>query len=380
MIPANRFQFLPKVLLVASFLAGAGRMAAGEGPEKEASLRQAFDGLLVIGAAVPPLVQLGQGESDLLKKHFSAITPENHMKPMFLQPEEGRFDFKTCDDLVRDARSRRLQVNGHTLVWHAQTPEWFFNDNGRPAGRELLLARMRAHIEGVAGHFAGKVRSWDVVNEAIDEGDGYLRPSPWLSGIGPDYIAEAFIAAHKADPDAGLIYNDYGIENPHKREKALRLIRELKAAKAPIHGIGIQGHYQLDRIPFRELEESILAYHAEGLAVMITELDIDVATRAHDGADIRLMETAGADRFAGGLPEDVQQRLADQYAALFALFVKHRDKVKRVTFWGIHDGSSWLNHFPSERTNHPLLWDRNLQPKPAFFRILETARGTLRKP
>lgn len=172
-----------------------------------------------------------------------------------------------------------------------------------------------------------------------------------------------------------MIYNDYGIENPHKREKALRLIRQLKAAKAPIHGIGIQGHYQLDRIPFKEIEESILAYHAEGLSVMIIELDIDVATRANDGADINQTESQGADRYANGLPEDVQKRLADQYAALFSLFLELRDKVKRVTFWGIHDGGTWLNHFPVERTNHPLLWDRNLQPKPAFFAVLETARG-----
>jgi endo-1,4-beta-xylanase len=318
---------------------------------------------------------LHKDETRLVNKHFNAITPENCMKPLFLQPQEGRFDFKVADDLVRDARMRNLAVNGHTLVWHSQTPDWFFQDNGKPAGRGLLLTRMRAHIQGVAGRFAGRIQSWDVVNEAIDDGGGYLRPSPWLAGIGPDYIAEAFIAAHKADPGATLIYNDYGIENPRKRGKTLRLIRELKAAKAPIHGIGIQGHYQLDRIPLKEIEESILAYHAEGLSVMITELDIDVATRAHDGADISRTEAQGVDRFANGLPEDVQKRLADQYAALFSLILKHRDKVKRVTFWGIHDGFSWLNHFPSARTNHPLLWDRNLQPKPAFFAVLERARN-----
>lgn len=350
-------------------------LAARDEADAATPLHKAFADRPVIGTAVPPLNQLNKDELRLLTKHFNAVTPENCMKPMFLQPQEGRFDFTICDDLVRDARNRRLQVNGHTLVWHAQTPDWFFTDNGKPAGRELLLARMRAHIQGVAGHFAGKMKSWDVVNEAIDDGEGYLRPSPWLSGIGADYIAEAFLAAHKADPAAELYYNDYGIEMPHKRDKTLRLIRELKAAKAPIHGIGIQGHYQLDRIPFKELEESILAYHAEGLPVMITELDIDVVTRASDGADISQTETQGPDRFAKGLPDDCQKRLADQYAALFALFLKHRDIVKRVTFWGIHDGATWLNHFPAPRTNHPLLWDRNLQPKPAFFAVIKTARG-----
>jgi endo-1,4-beta-xylanase len=361
--------------IFASLILAARPMAARDSADAATPLHKAFGDRPVIGAAVPPLAQLNKDELRLLTTHFNAVTPENCMKPMFLQPQEGHFDFKICDDLVRDARQRRLQVNGHTLVWHAQTPDWFFTDNGKPAGRELLLARLRAHIQGVAGHFAGKVKSWDVVNEAIDDGDSYLRPSPWLTGIGEDYIAEAFIAAHKADPAVELYYNDYGIENPQKREKTLRLIRDLKAGKAPIHGIGIQGHYQLDRIPFKEIENSILAYHAEGLPVMITELDIYVAFRTGDGADINQTEARTADRFAGGLPDEVQKRLADQYAALFALFLKHRDKVKRVTFWGLHDGMSWLNHFPSERTNHPLLWDRNLHPKPAFFAVLKSAAG-----
>ena len=347
---------------------------AGLGISEEVPLRKAYRDDFFIGTSIPPLIYYTPSELSLLEKHFGAVTPENCMKPMFLQPEEGRFDFATSDVLVDGARSRGLMVNGHTLVWHAQTPEWVFRDGDHPAGRDLLLARMRAHIATVAGHFAGKVQSWDVVNEAIDEGAGYLRPSPWLAGIGPDYAAEAFIAAHRADPKAKLYYNDYGIENTAKMEKTLRFIRELKAKNAPIHGVGIQGHYQLDRIPFQEIEQAIIAYHAEGLEVAITELDIDVITRASDGADISQSEQQGEDRFANGLPEEIQKRLADQYAALFTLYLKHRDKISRVTFWGLHDGCSWLNHFPSKRTNHPLLWDRQLRPKPAFFSVLECAR------
>lgn len=349
------------------------RSVSSQAPTRVVPLRQVFRGRFLIGSAVPPLNHYNPGELQLLKKHFGTITPENCMKPVFLQPEEGRFDFATADSLVDQARGGGLTVNGHTLVWHAQTPEWMFRDGEKPAGRELLLARMRAHIAAVAGHFAGRLNSWDVVNEAIDDGGGFLRPSPWLAGIGPDFIAEAFVAAHKAAPDATLYYNDYGIETTTKMEKTLRLIRELKARNAPIHGVGIQGHYQLDRIPFDQIERAIMAYHAEGLEVAITELDIDVATRTTDGADISQTESAGEDRFASGLPDDVQTRLADQYAALFALYLKHQDKIKRVTFWGLHDGCSWLNHFPSKRTNHPLLWDRNLQPKPAFFRVLESS-------
>jgi len=267
-------------------------------------------------------------------------------------------------------RSHGMTVNGHTLIWHSQCPNWFFTDNGKPAERELVLKRMREHIAGVAGHYAGKIASWDVVNEAIDDGREYLRKSKWLTSIGDDFIVEAFIAARNADPKAELIYNDYGIEQGGKREKALRLIRDLKKRNAPITGIGIQGHWALDRVPFKAIEESIIAFYAEGLKVSITELDIDVVPRKNFGADISAREKGTDDPYVNGLPPDVQKRLADQYAQLFTLFLKHSDKMARVTFWGLHDGRSWLNGFPRRRTNHPLLFDRSLQPKPALEAVL----------
>lgn len=261
-------------------------------------------------------------------------------------------------------------LNGHTLVWHHQCPDWFFRDGDQPAGRALVLRRMRAHVTTVAKHFAGKVQSWDVVNEAIADGDGYLRQSKWVTSIGEDFIAKAFLAARRADPKAELYYNDYGIERPAKREKALRLIRDLKKHKVPIQGIGIQGHWELDKVPFEAIEEAILAFHKEGLAVAITELDIDVVPRKYGGADVTSQQAADADPYPNGLPPEIQQRQADQYARLFALFLKHHDKISRVTFWGLHDGRTWLNSWPSKRTNHPLLWDRALRPKPAFSAVL----------
>lgn len=296
------------------------------------------------------------------------------MKPAALQPAEGRFRFAKADALVEMARANGLAVNGHALLWHKQCPDWFFMENGRQAGRERVLQRLRAHIAGVAGHFAGRVQSWDVVNEAIDDGNEYLRKSQWLNSIGEDFIAEAFIAAHKADPQAELYYNDYDIERQPKRDKALRLIRDLQQRGAPIHGIGIQGHWKLDHIPFQDIEDAIVAFHAEGMKVMITELDIDVGKRKTDGADVGRLERVRADLYANGLPDHVQQRLADQYAQLFALFLKHQDKITRVTFWGLHDGRSWLNYWPFQRTNHPLFWDRDLQAKPALSAVLALTR------
>lgn len=349
-------------------------LVATEQKNQAASLARFFADAFVIGAAIPG-AKINPEERKLLFTHFGAVTPENCMKPAKLHPSEDRFAFDKADALVAMARTNNLTINGHTLLWHQECPEWFFKNGDQDATREQVLARMRSHISAVVGHFAGKVKSWDVVNEAISDDTGYLRESQWLSLAGEDFIAEAFFAARKADPQAELYYNDYAIEKQPKRGKALRLIRDLKKRGAPLQGIGIQGHWQLDNIPFQDIEDAILAFHAEGLTVMITELDIDMVPRITTGAETTAQEQTGADPFSQGLPPEVQKRLADQYAQLFALFLKHRDKISRITFWGLHDGRSWLNKWPSKRTNHPLLWDRALQPKPALSAVMSLTQA-----
>lgn len=326
-----------------------------------------------MGAAIPG-AELRPDERALLFANFSTVTPENCMKPEPIQPTEGVFRFEKADALVELATRQGLAINGHTLVWHQQCPTWFFLEDGQPATRERTLARMRTHIVTLAGRYAGRVQSWDVVNEAISDGADYLRSSEWLKTIGEDFIAEAFRAAAAADPQAKLYYNDYNIEQAAKREKTLRLVRDLKRQGVPIHGVGIQGHWQLDRVPYRQIEEAVIAFHAEGLEVAITELDIDVVARSVAGAEIGARDERRDDPYVDGLPEDVQRRLAEQYGQLFALFLKHRDKLARVSFWGLHDGRSWLNKWPRPRTNHPLLWDRKLQPKPALDAVLAVLR------
>lgn len=353
-----------KALLLVTFCVWT-ELEAGE----NATLKAAFGQHFSIGSAIPN-ADLKTAEKVLLFNNFTTITPENCMKPQPLHPAEDRFNFSVADALVKMAQANGLTVNAHTLIWHAQCPDWFFDDNGRPARRDLVLKRMRLHISTVAGHFSGKVASWDVVNEAIDDGKNYLRKSKWLTSLGEDFISEAFIAARQADSKAELFYNDYNIERGAKLDKALRLIRELKARKAPIDGIGIQGHWQLDGVPFKDIEKAIISFHAEGLKVAITELDLDVVPRRASGANVDAHEQDARDPFANGLPPEVQQRLADQYAKLFALFYKHRDKLTRVTFWGLHDGRTWLNSWPRQRTNHPLLWDRELRPKLALSAVL----------
>ena len=341
--------------------------------ENPATLKSAFGQWFETGAAIPG-PELSDAEQSLLLNNFSNVTAENCLKPGATEPEEGKFTFAAGDALVAFAQAHGLKVNGHTLVWHQHCPDWFFLDQGKTADGQLVLQRMREHITGEVSHYRGKVASWDVVNEALDDGKEYLRTSRWLASIGPNYIAEAFFAAQKADPDAELYYNDYNIERPDKRAKALRLVHELQAAHVRLDGIGIQGHWQLDHIPFQQIEDAIVAFHQAGIKVMITELDLDVVPRKTSGADVSSKDTQTDDPYREGIPPEVLARQAEQYAKLFTLFRKHSEAIKRVTFWGLDDGRSWLNSWPRKRTNYPLLWSRQLDPKPAFAAVIEAAK------
>jgi endo-1,4-beta-xylanase len=247
----------------------------------------------------------------------------------------------------------------------------------------LALKRMRNHIAGVVGHFKGKVKQWDVVNEALsDAPNEYLRSTPWLQTIGEDYIAEAFRAAHEADTKAILIYNDYNIEMPYKRTKAIKLLKSLLAQKVPIHAVGIQAHWRLGGVDLAEVEKSIQEFSALGLKVMITELDLGVLPTRYRGADVNFRQQmtpeqrAEMDPYTAGLPDDVARKQADVYRQTFEIFLRHRKTIGRVTFWGTYDAISWLNFFPIRgRTEYPLLFDRQGRPKPAFTAVVQAARA-----
>jgi endo-1,4-beta-xylanase len=341
--------------------------------QEPTNLKEAYSAEFALGAAIDA-PNLTEAEQALLLANFTNITPENCMKPGPIEPEEAKFTFERADALVSFAQGNGLKVNGHCLVWDEQCPEWFFLDSGKPAGRDVVLKRMIDHITTEVTHFKGKVFSWDVVNEGLSDGPEYLKPTRWQKSIGDDYIAQAFIAASKADPQAELYYNDYNIEQPGKRAKALRLIRDLKKQKIRIDGIGIQGHWELDKIPYQDIEDSIIAFHDEGLKVMITELDLDVVLRRMTGADVAAHEQSTDDPYAKGCPPEILERQADQYGRLFALFRKRADMISRVTFWGLDDGDSWLNTWPRKRTNYPLLWGRDLRPKPGLAGVLREAK------
>jgi endo-1,4-beta-xylanase len=303
---------------------------------------------------------------DLITRQFNQISPENLLKFQSVHPAADRYLFDAQDRYVQFGLDRHMQVVGHNLVWHQQTPAWVFRaPDGTPADRDLLLARMRDHIHTVVGRYKGRIHGCDVVNEAIDD-DGSLRKAPWHDGIGDDYVAKAFEFAHEADPDAELYYNDYNLEKPAKRAGVIRLVRDLQARGLRIDGIGNQGHWQLETPTIDEIDTALADLHSTGLKVMYSELDINVLPPAGRNAD-----PAAANPYANGLPDEKQQQLAQRYADIFGVIVKHHEWVSRVTFWGLSDADSWLNR---GRANYPLLWDRQRQPKPAFQAVVDVLR------
>jgi endo-1,4-beta-xylanase len=319
----------------------------------------------------------------IAEKQFSTITAEDVMKWVHIHPEPNKYDFTATDRFIDFGQKNNMFIVGHTLVWHEQIPKWVFVDDANNSlTREALLARMKDHITTVVGHYKGRVKGWDVVNEILDD-EGNLRKTKWLEIIGEDYIAKAFEYAREADPDAELYYNDYSLENPAKRDGCIRLVKDLQAKGVPIDGVGLQA--QAWRLPpdypsLKNVEDFINAVSATGVKVMITEMCIDVLPSALDqmGADLKLRAELREefDPYADGLPDHMQKKLADRYAELFSLYRKHADKISRVTLWGVYDKTSWLNDWPMRgRTNYPLLFDRNYKPKPAFYAVVKTAQS-----
>lgn len=363
-------------------LAAFAIAAPAVGADAPATLKSAYQGDFLIGAAVNAQVfdDRDPKAAALVAEQFSSISPENVLKWGPVHPKPGVYDFRQADRYVAFGQTHHLAVIGHNLIWHHQTPDWVFEDaHGRPLTREALLKRMRDHILTVVGRYKGRIKGWDVVNEALND-DGSLRQSQWMKIIGPDYIAKAFEYAHEADPSAELYYNDFSLERPDKRKGALALVAKLKAEGVPITGVGLQTHDRLDKPTVQATDDAIEAFARLGVKVNITEMDIDVLPAAVKDPTAEVSLTArrapGLDPYPNGLPAPVQQQLAERYKDLFAVFLKHRDAIERVTFWGVTDKDTWLNGWPVEgRTNYPLLFDREGRPKPAFFAVLHAAEA-----
>lgn len=348
--------------------------------KKEATLKTAFKDNFYVGAALNRAQYLGYDAKaqEVVKKHFNSIVAENCMKSEKLQPKEGEFFFKDADKFIQFGEENGMHIIGHTLIWHSQIPRWFFKDeNGNDVSSEVLIERMRSHIHTVVGRYKGKVKGWDVVNEAIVD-DGEWRNSKFYQILGEDFIKYAFQFAHEADPDAELYYNDYSMAMQGRRDGVVRMVKSLQEQGIRIDGIGMQGHLGMDSPSIEDFEQSILAFSELGLKVMITELDLSVlpSPQINQGANISDMTAyrEQLDPYPNGLPEEMEAIWEERFFEFFKLFVKHSDKISRVTLWGVSDAGSWKNDFPVRgRTDYPLLFDRDYNAKPIVEKIIELA-------
>lgn len=345
--------------------------------QTKSGLREAYKKDFLIGTALntAQIEERDLNAAKLIPLEFSAATPENCMKAELLHPGWDSYNFDLADKLVEYGKKNNIKINAHNLIWHSQLPVYV----RAIKSPDSLKTFFQNHITTIAARYDGKVYSWDVVNEALNE-DGTLRNSIFLQKLGPDYIVQAFKLAAKAAPNTKLYYNDYNIEQPKKRAGAIEIIKKIQAAGVRIDGVGIQGHWHMNDVPMDKIEESIKEFSALGIEVMFTELDLSVLpnpTGRPSSADIS--QTAAYNEkinpYTKELPDSVQHKLAQSYADLFSLFLKYKKNIGRITFWGVDDGQSWLNNFPVRgRTNYALLFDRNFKPKEAYYKLIELAK------
>ncbi|MBN2637118.1 MAG: endo-1,4-beta-xylanase [Prolixibacteraceae bacterium] len=365
----------------------------------EKTLKEAYKGIFLIGCA-DDLTSNNEAYQANIKAQYDIVTPENCMKPQPIHPEKDRYNFVTTDAMVEWCEENGLAVWGHTLGWHSQSPAWFFQtdstiaaqaaaapaanpagqrpnrqgfggfgggNTGPQASKEVILERLKDHIMTVVGRYKGRIIGWDVFNESIaDGGDGStenLRNFSWYTAVGPEVLTLAFKWAHEADPEAQLYYNDYNIEqgaveNKGKHASSMILLKRLIAEGAPITGVGIQGHWHLDT-NLKDVEKAIENYASLGLRVAITELDV-TATGSNSGA-------FNVNQGDGSIPAENFEKQAEVYKELFEIFMRHKDVIDRVTFWGLSDTRSW------RRNQAALLFDGDLNPKPAYHAVIEVA-------
>ncbi len=358
----------------------------------------------------------------LVKKQFNSIVNENDLKPSLIHPNPGPdgYDFEPGDAYVKFGEDNDMYITGHTLLWHSQVPRWFFQaaeteetsgvfnfnnqvfgqvapqagerggrggrggaggfgdrgfggfggrggfNSGPPATREELIETMREHIHTVVSRYKGKIKVWDVVNEALGDSDApnMLRNSQWTQIIGDDFIALAFKFAHEADPDAILRYNDYSLENKGRRDKLKKLVKQLQDQDIPIHAIGTQTHIN-SNTTFEHMDEVFSDLATIGLPIHVTELDMNVSVRGQRSTGANVADNASVT--GGPIISDADRIQSEAYANLFRALIKHKDSVELVVFWGVNDAVSW------RASGKPLLFDGEDNPKPAFEAVMNVA-------
>lgn len=323
-------------------------------------LRDYFKDDFLIGASIHPIEM--ETKRDLLTTHFNSLVTGNDFKWGPIHPKEGEYYFENTDAAVAFAKQHGMKMRGHTLVWHNQTPSWVFkSESGSIITKEDLLGRIEEHIKTVVSRYKGQVDYWDVVNEAIGDGeDLYRSDSPWYQIIGEEFIEKAFRFAHEADPDALLFYNDYNCSNPVKRDKIYTLVKQLKEKGVPIHGIGMQEHNTVVKPIEQELREAIKKFASLNVVIHITELDVSVFASNDKRTDLKQPT------------ETMMKQQVEQYKMLFDVYSDFKDVIELVTFWGVADDRTWKDNKPVKgRKDWPLLFDINQKPKPAYWRVIK---------
>ena len=364
------------------------------GVQERPALRDVFRDAFRMGVSVNAGVVSGRDAASqaLVLRHFNSVTAENVLKAGSVNPRPGEWNFGPADAFVEFGTAHGLFIVGHTLVWHNQTPAWFFEDAaGKPHAPDVQLERLRGHIEAVAGRYKGRVHAWDVVNEVIDN-DGSYRQTAWVKGLGDGdtLVKAAFRFAAQYAPGAELYYNDFNTWRPAKRDGIVRMVKMLQAAGIRIDGVGMQGHWGLNYPKTEHIETAIDAFAALGVKVMITEMDVDVLPLTREGQVIGTVMSdpqfqleefkSYLDPYRNGLPPDVDQQIADRWGELFGILYGRRDKIDRVTLWGAHDGLSWKNNYPIPgRMNYALLFGRDRLPKRAFDAVIAVPDRTGRQ-
>ena len=340
------------------------------------SLKKYYSPFFNIGAAINEDIILGLDNDSkfIVETQFNSITPENSLKWMFIQPAPNSFNFKAADKYVNLGIKNNMHIVGHALVWHSQLANFM----QKIKSKADMSIHFENHINTVVSRYKGKIDAWDVVNEAFNE-DGSLRESVFYKFLGKNYIEKAFKLANKADPKADLIYNDYNLYKKEKRDGVIKMVKQMQSKGIKIDGVGVQAHWSLNQPSLNQIEQIILDISELGVDVMFTELDISVLPSPWEqvGAEVsqnfsRFEGDSKMNPYPEKLPKSIQIKLAKRYKDIFQLFIKHSDKISRVTFWGVMDKHSWLNDWPIKgRTNYPLLFNRKYQAKEAHQALIE---------
>ena len=360
---------------------GAGSIFAqgfpwGRPVEDPTGYKDTYKDYFTVGVAVNIRNVTDADQIALIKKNLNSITSENDMKVVSLQPREGEWNWENADKIANFCRENGIPLRGHTLCWHSQFADWMFvDDKGNEVSKEVFYERLRTHIHTVVNRYKDIVYCWDVVNEAMADVDG--RPNRWMREApspyrqsrhfklcGDEFIAKAFEFAHEADPDALLFYNDYNAADPAKRDRIYNMVKKMQDAGVPIHGIGMQGHYNVYGPRNEDIEAAIVKYSEIVDNIHFTELDIRINEEMGGG----LQFSRGQ---AGEVPGYIKTLHEAKYADLFRILRKHKDVVKNVTFWNLSDRDSWLG-----ANNYPLPFDREYKPK-NVYRVIKNFNPAL---